>query len=186
MYSRVSLRAVEVAQATIESVMRKLPKKGAKATYALSVLSRVDWIVRLCGSLILRAQCLANARGQCVNAKDARVCDVGCASIVVIEGLGELVVYRRTRDPLVVRLTPGGLSVSRKDSTITIEGARIKVEIQGGDGGRVERTVKLDEIEELLENDFLIRLSLKGVETRLSSILRNLANCAKLTATQCP
>jgi hypothetical protein len=182
----MSVRVIEATHATLESVMRRVPRKGAKATLALSMLSRIDWIVRQCGSLVLRAQCLASARGQCVGGRDARLCDARCASVMVVERLGELLVYRRTRNPLVVRLSPEGLTISRKGSVITVTGARVKVELSGGDGGRLEKVVRLDEVEDLVENIHLIRESLRGVEVQLSNTLRNLANCAKLTATPCP
>jgi len=182
----MSVRVIEATHATLESVMRRVPRKGAKATLALSTLSRIDWIVRQCGSLVLRAQCLASARGQCVEGRDARLCDARCASVMVVERLGELLVYRRTRNPLVIRLSPEGLTISRKGSVITVTGTRVKVELSGGDGGKLEKVVRLDEVEDLVENIHLIRESLRGVEVQLSNTLRSLATCAKLTATPCP
>lgn len=183
---RMSTRVLDSTHATLESVMKRVPRKGAKATYALSILSRLDWVLRQCRSLTLKAQCLASARGLCIEGRDSKLCDAKCASIAVLERQGELVVYRRTGNPLAVRLTPEGVVIARRGSVITVTGARIKVELVAGGGGRVEREARLDDVEELLENEYLVKQSLKGIETQLSNIIRNLADCARLTATPCP
>ena len=165
--------------------MEKVPRKGAKATYAQSIASRLNWVVKQCKSLTLKAQCLASARGLCIEEGGVRMCDTKCASISILERRGELVVYRRAGSPLAVRLTPDGVVVSRKGSSITVSGPTIKIELEAGEGGRVEKVVRLDDIEELLENEYLVKESLKGIETQLSNMIRNLSNCAKLTATSC-
>jgi len=181
----MTIRVIEITHATLESIMRRVPRKGVKAIYALSTLSRLNWVVGQCKSLVLRAQCLASARGLCVETRESKTCDTKCASIMVIERQGELVVYKRTRNPIVVKLSHEGITISRRDSTIIVGGARITLKLLGKEGV-VEKVLRLDEIEELLENSHLVKHSLKGLEIQLLNILRNLANCAKLTATQCP
>jgi len=182
----LSVRVLDTAHATLESVMKRVPRKGAKATYALSILSRLNWVIKQCKSLTLKAQCLASAKGICIEGGGVRVCDTKCASISILERQGELVVYRRAGNPLAVRLTPEGVVVSRRGSAITVSGSRIKIELVAGEGGRVERVVRLDDVGELLENEYLVKQSLKGIETQLSNMIRNLSNCARLTATPCP
>lgn len=166
--------------------MRRAPRKGATATYVLSVISRIDWIIRQCKTLILRAQCLSNARGSCSGGDGVKLCDSKCSSIMLVESGGEIAVYRRSRNPIVVKVTGGNVEISMSDRRLVISGSLLRVEIETGDGSKIEKTIRLDDMDDLYNNDYLVKHSLKGLENRLNIMLRNLANCARATATPCP
>ena len=182
----MSLRAIDSLHSALEAAMRKVPRKGAKATLVLSLLSRVDWLARQCKTLAARAQCLSNARGHCTEGGEVKLCDSRCSSVVVLQGVGELVVYRRARNPIAVRVTAGSLEIATRERRVTLEGTTLRVEIETPEGVRAGRVIRLDDIDEVYENSYLVRESLKGLETLISNLLRNLAACAKATATVCP
>lgn len=182
----MSTRVLDSTHASLEAVMRKLPKKGASSVYVLSVVSRIDWLVRRCKTLITRAQCLSNARGSCSSGKDFKVCDSKCSSIMVVEGAGEIAVYKKTGSPITVKVSPNGLEIATRDHRVVVSGTLLKLEIPTPTGSRMEKEIKLDDVNEISENDYIIKQSLKGLETKIEVMLKNLATCARETATVCP
>ncbi|MCX8195783.1 MAG: hypothetical protein N3F67_01700 [Acidilobaceae archaeon] len=180
----MSQRVFESVHSTIGSIARRTPKKGFKQTLALSQLSRVDWLVRQCKTLFARAQCVASAIGSCRGDK-IKVCNSECASIMLSEGPEASAVWKSSNDPISVKVSEEGIELSSKDYRLRIAGSKLYVSLPGT-GGRVEKEVSLEDVEDLYANLDYVKHTMRSFELEVENMLRNLALCARAHARACP
>lgn len=181
----MSLRTVETLSGALASAAKKLPKKGQRQTVALSQISRIEWLVRQCKTLIARGSCVTSAIGSCKDEGKLKVCSSGCGNISMAEGPAYLAIWKSSGDPLAVRVLEGSLEISSKDKLVRIEGSKILLSIEGT-GGRLIREISVDDIDQIYEGADYLKFALKDIEQEIENMLKNLALCARANARSCP
>lgn len=181
----MSARGFDSAHSTLEALLKKAPRKGFKSASIINIIVRVDWIIRQGKTLYLRAQCLSRARGSCTEGK-MKICDTGCASIMTAEAPDYVSVWKARKRPFSIRITPEGLNISHGGYSVSIQGTTMRIVMITPQGSSTEKTIRLDDADDVYANSDYVSIALKGVEEEIQASLRNLAQCARLAAIQCP
>ncbi len=181
----MSIRGFDSVHSTLEALLRKAPRKGFKSTSIINIIVRIDWIIRQGKTLYLRAQCLSKARGSCIEG-NVKICSSGCASIMTAEAPDYISVWKAREEPFSIRISPEGLNISHGGYNVSIQGVTLIITMITPQGSLTEKTIRLDDADEVYANSDYVSIALKGVEEEIQSALRNLAQCARLAAIQCP
>lgn len=181
----MSLKTIEVLGSALSAAAKKLPKKGQRQTVALSQISRIEWLVRQCKTLVARGSCVTSAIGSCKEEGKLKVCSAGCGNISMAEGSGYLAIWKSSGDPMAVRILEGALEISSKDKMIRVEGSRLSLRMEGT-AGVISKEISIDDVDQMYEGADYINFVLREVEQEIENMLRNLSMCARANARTCP
>jgi len=182
----LSIRVFDSIHATLTSIAKKTPKKGYKPTIVLSQISRIDWIIKQCKTLVLRANCLVGTRDTCMSKDKVKLCDTQCANIMLAESPDYTSIWKISENPIVVRVLSDSLEVASKQYKIQVHGSKLSLHIPKPTGELVEKILDISDIDSFYESIDYIKDVLGRFEGELNNMIKNLSQCAKAHAKTCP